>query len=158
MKILEKLKKIFIGNSDKWLMLGTLIGLVILIFTQVMLIMVKKDEEVFFPDSALEGLPLAEDQYLYNQGIIQLTAENTNEEDCIIIYLNGSRKSIITSKPVNVTVKEHDVIELVGRPVAKPVKVSVTSVSGKIDKSIKGQSIMVDTKLRRMLRVEGPLE
>lgn len=158
MKIYEKLKKMFIGNIDRWVMLGTLVCLAILIIVQITLVMVKKDEEVFFPESELTGLPLAEDQYLYNQGIIQLSAENTVEEDCIIIYLNGTRKSLITTKPVNITVKEHDIIELVGRPVAKPVKVTITSVSGKIDKSIKGQSIMVDSKLRIMLRVEGPLE
>ena len=153
MKIYKYLKKIFSSKSEKWIMLGTLVGLFVVFIIQIVLSFQEENLDLYFPESALVGVPLAEEQYLYEQGIVSIEVKDMVKGESISLYVNGIQKGFTNGARVNLTVKVGDVLEIMGNTVNEPRKVEITSVAGQISQDYVGKSMMCDNKVRILIRI-----
>jgi hypothetical protein len=152
-KIYKFIKKIFFSKAEKWLMLAIILFLVISVIYQIVAASRKDDLDLYLRESALAGAPLAEEQYLYNQGIISLEPTDMGKGECIKIYVNGVQKGFTIGSRVNLTVKTGDVIEALGDTVNEPRRLTITSVSGDVSQEYVGTYIMADSKVRILAKI-----
>lgn len=101
-----------------------------------------------------EGLPLGEEEYLYNEGTVTLMLTSSVYQPDMKILVNGVEVGSFSSQKVNVTVKDGDVIEIDGNEVADEQTVEVVSQSDNIISQHIGEMVSVKSDIKKLLKVK----
>ena len=90
--------------------------------------------------------------YKEGKGMITITCEYSGKGG-VHVFLNGKMKLYITNGAKNLRVSAGDLIYVKGTELENSAKVTVTSVEGKIDASMVGETVTVENLGRKLTKI-----
>lgn len=107
-------------------------------------------------EEGLEGLPLGTEEYLYNQGSMEIRLENAESNPSVKVLVNGEERADFDTYSVILNVIEGDVVEIDASEAAGSVEVTVSALSGNFDQEYLNRTFQVEGKVFKLLKVRMP--
>ncbi len=104
-----------------------------------------------------EDIEAAEEQganYKDGKGMITITCEYSGKGG-VHVFLNGRMKLYITNGSKNLRVSAGDLVFVKGTELTGSAKVTITSVEGKIDATMVGETVTVENLARKLVKVRA---
>lgn len=107
-------------------------------------------------EEGLEGSPLGTEEYLYNEGSMEIRLENVESNSAVRVLVNGEERAVFESYSVIINVIEGDVVEIDASEATGSVEVTVSAMSGNFDQECLGRSYQAEGKVLKLLKVRMP--
>lgn len=101
----------------------------------------------------LEGKPLGMEEYLYNEGKISLKITDAQSSPLLKVLVNGDVVASFLENPLEIAVRDGDVVEIDGSDVGRPISVAVVSKSDNISDDCLYKSVTVNSNVMRIVRI-----
>ncbi len=124
----------------------------LLIITQAAIFIPSIKSAVIEKDSMM-GVPIGKEEYLYKEGKLELTLGSFENYPALKVLVNGEEQASFQGKAVSLTVRDGDVVELDGSGTNANTGVSVSSVSGNMDKKYLGKTFVVGREVLKIFKV-----
>lgn len=125
----------------------------ILVSVQVILVIPNVRERLNLSDKSI-GVPLNNDEYLYNQGQITLKLIGEVPDPSVKILVNGDETAAFEALEMAVTVKNGDVIEIDGSESTLGHIIKVQNSSANIDGKSMNATVKVEKNIQKLLKVQ----
>lgn len=142
-------------NFEKFLFNGFLAVFVILLGVQAALLNPAFRSAVTV-EEGLEGSPLGSEEYLYNEGSIELRLENSESNSDVRVLVNGEERAVFNDYSVIINVIEGDVVEIDASEATSSVEVTVSALSSNFDQECLGRSYQAEGRILKLLKVRMP--
>lgn len=100
------------------------------------------------------GLPLNDNEFLYNQGQITLRMIGDNPDPTLKILVNGDEAAIFENTQMSITVRDGDVIEIDGSQSLLEHIIKIESVSANISPKCSVASVNVHSNIKKLVKVQ----
>ncbi len=107
-------------------------------------------------EQGLEGTPLGAEEYLYNEGSMEIRLEDAESNPAVRILVNGKERAVFESYSVIINVIEGDVVEIDASEAAGSIGVRVSAMSGNLDQECLGRSYLVEGGVLKLMKVRVP--
>jgi hypothetical protein len=107
-------------------------------------------------EEGLEGAPLGTEEYLYNEGSMEITLENAESEPNVRVLVNGEERAAFDSYSVIINVIEGDVVEIDASEAAESIRVTISALSENFDRECLGRSYQVEGNVLKLLKIRMP--
>ena len=108
-------------------------------------------------EEGLAGSPLGTEEYLYNEGSMEIKLENAESNSVVKVLVNGEERAVFESYSVIIDVIEGDVVEIDASEATGSVEVTISALSGNFDQECLGRSYQAEGKVLKLLKVRMPL-
>ncbi|HHW00381.1 MAG TPA: hypothetical protein GXX36_12610 [Clostridiaceae bacterium] len=105
-------------------------------------------------DEQYEGTPLAEEEFLYNEGVLYLRTADLKEHRNVKVLVNGDEVARFDEARLQITVRNGDVIEIDGTDAHGTVEVVVESGSENISQNCLNARVKVTSEVKKLVRVK----
>jgi len=105
-------------------------------------------------DEQYEGTPLADEEFLYNEGVLYLQVADMKEHHNVKVLVNGDEVARFDEARLQITVRNGDVIEIDGTDAYETVEVVVKSGSENISRDCLNARVKVASDIRKLVRVK----
>lgn len=105
-------------------------------------------------DSQIEGLPLGEEEFLYNEGALMLELIGSDYNSDLKVLINGDQVASFNTKRMNIAVKEGDVVEIDGSDIYREQNVMIIWKSDNIENQCIGNNINVNSDVTKLIKVK----
>jgi hypothetical protein len=126
---------------------------IILVLIQIVFVIPSARDNLNLSDKSI-GVPLSEDDYLYNQGQITLKMLGSDPDPMVGILVNGDVVAMFENLTMNIDVKDGDVIEIDGSQSLIGHIISVESVSASVNSKCSAAVARVETNIQKLLKVQ----
>ncbi len=140
-------------DIEKLLLVSLLVTFIILIVVQGALL--DPAVRTFLSiDEQLEGTPLADEEFLYSEGILYLEVTDAREHHNLKVLVNGDEVARFDRARLQVTVRNGDVVEIDGSDVYETVEVAVASGSENVSPECLNARVTVSSDVKKLVRVK----
>lgn len=140
-------------NFENILFKTSLILFFVLISVQIILVIPSVREKLNLTDKSI-GLPLSNDEYLYNQGQVMIRLVGEEPDPTVKILVNGDEVAIFENIKMSINVKNGDVIEIDGSESVTGHIIRVESLSSNINSSYINAIAKVENNIQRLMKVQ----
>lgn len=140
-------------NIEKLLFVSVLVTFIMLIVVQGALL--DPAVRAFLSiDEQFEGTPLADEEFLYSEGVLYLQVADAEEHHNLKVLVNGDEVARFDRAKLQITVRNGDVVEIDGSGVHETVEIVVVSGSENISPDCLNAKVMVTSDVKKLVRVK----
>lgn len=107
-------------------------------------------------DENLQGSPLGTEEFLYNEGSIEISLVNLESNSDVRVLVNGEERAVFDSSSITVNVVEGDVVEIDASEATGSVEVKISAISANFDRECLGRAYRAEGRVLKLLKVRTP--
>lgn len=107
-------------------------------------------------DEDLQGSPLGTEEYLYNEGSIEISLDNLESNSAVRVLVNGEERAVFESSAVRIKVVEGDVVEIDASEANGSVQVTISAISANFDRECLGRTYQAEGRVLKLLKLKMP--
>jgi hypothetical protein len=102
----------------------------------------------------IQGVPLGAEEYLYNEGTMEIQLLNEESRPALKILVNGEERASFDSKSVEISVIDGDVVEVDGSEILDGIEIAVSSVSTNMQSDCIGKKFLIEGNVQKIVKVK----
>lgn len=139
-------------NAERFLFLSFIIIFAIMIVVQAALMNPVVRTSLSLNDE-LEGKPLGIEEYIYNEGTVNIYLLNMTKNPQVKILVNGEEVGAFDENSKVISVKDGDVVEIDASAVFADIEVAIRQNSGNISAECVDKGIIVNSDIKKLTRI-----
>jgi hypothetical protein len=116
--------------------------------------MIPATEPIVLMTGKYDGVPLKQEETLYEEGEIGLDVIEGEIGDNLKVLINGDYVATFENKHIDIKVKDGDVVEIDGCSLQNEVEVKIVSKSDNIDQDCDGKKVNISSNIKKLVKIQ----